>query len=112
MSKICDKDCFHCPYDDCINDEMEYSDYAELKEIEKDSREHKTPKKQRDYYKEYYRENRERNLQVDKEYYQSHREERKEYSRRYSRENKERKAAYLREWRRARKEKVNGTDIH
>ena len=20
---ICDKDCFHCPYPDCINDEMD-----------------------------------------------------------------------------------------
>ena len=29
MDKICNKDCFNCPYEDCINDEMDYEDYKE-----------------------------------------------------------------------------------
>ena len=29
MGKICNKDCFNCPYEDCINDEMDHEDYRE-----------------------------------------------------------------------------------
>jgi hypothetical protein len=101
----CNRDCFNCKYDDCINDQMEYGDYAELNEIEKDNREYKTPKKQREYFKRYYAEKREHRLENGRRYYETHGEERREYSRRYSKENKERKAAYLREWRRKRREK-------
>jgi len=28
---ICDKDCFHCPFPDCINDAMDADDYAEAR---------------------------------------------------------------------------------
>lgn len=28
---ICDKDCFNCPYPDCINDAMDADDYAEAR---------------------------------------------------------------------------------
>ena len=27
--KICNKDCFNCPFEDCINDKMDYEDYVE-----------------------------------------------------------------------------------
>ena len=32
---ICSKDCFHCPYPDCINDEMDAADYASSRAREK-----------------------------------------------------------------------------
>lgn len=28
---ICDKDCFRCPYPDCVNDAMDAEDYAEAR---------------------------------------------------------------------------------
>ena len=31
---VCDKDCFNCPYDDCVLDELDAKDYAQTREIE------------------------------------------------------------------------------
>lgn len=31
---VCNKDCFHCSYDDCINDELDYADYKALDETD------------------------------------------------------------------------------
>ena len=39
---ICDKDCFHCPYPDCINDQMDHEDYIEASKRDKALR--STPK--------------------------------------------------------------------
>lgn len=50
----CDRDCFNCKFPDCIYDGMEYADYVEQAERDKDLTE--TPKKrkvaarQRAYY--------------------------------------------------------------
>lgn len=35
---VCDKDCFHCVYPDCINDEMDPEDYKESVERDRDLR--------------------------------------------------------------------------
>ena len=32
---LCDKNCFCCPFEDCISDEMDYEDYIEEKRIDK-----------------------------------------------------------------------------
>lgn len=32
---VCNKDCFNCPYDDCINDELDYEDYRAQTENDK-----------------------------------------------------------------------------
>lgn len=34
-NKPCDKNCFECPYPDCINDEMNLEDYEAEKKIDK-----------------------------------------------------------------------------
>lgn len=31
---VCDKDCFHCPFEDCINDELDAEYYRAAGEIE------------------------------------------------------------------------------
>ena len=53
---ICSKDCFHCPYPDCICDEMDAEDYTEARQREKElmfpetEREKKHAAYQRAYY--------------------------------------------------------------
>ena len=42
---ICNKDCFHCPYPDCINDEMDHDDYIESAARDKELR--STPEKRK-----------------------------------------------------------------
>lgn len=32
----CNKDCFHCPFPDCINDDLDHEDYRELARIERE----------------------------------------------------------------------------
>lgn len=36
QAKLCNEDCFHCPYPDCINDGMTAGTYQSLDEIEKE----------------------------------------------------------------------------
>ena len=33
---VCNKDCFRCPFEDCVLDELDYEDYKELSAIESD----------------------------------------------------------------------------
>ena len=33
---VCDRDCFHCKYDDCILEELEAVDYDEQRRIERE----------------------------------------------------------------------------
>ena len=42
---ICNKDCFHCPYPDCINDCMDHDDYVEAAERDRELR--STPEKRK-----------------------------------------------------------------
>ena len=35
LGGLCDKNCFCCPFEDCISDEMDYEDYIEEKRIDK-----------------------------------------------------------------------------
>lgn len=75
MKPVCDYDCFHCPYEDCINDEMRHEDYQEGKKLEliSGAREYKTPKAIRASNKKYYEENKEK----WKEYNQKSRQKKK-----------------------------------
>lgn len=62
MNPICNHDCFHCPYEDCINDELLLEDYQVEKEIDllSGARGYKTPKAIRAAQKKYYEENKEK----------------------------------------------------
>ena len=33
---VCDRDCLHCPYPDCVCDEMDYADYQDADRIERE----------------------------------------------------------------------------
>ena len=62
MKPVCDYDCFHCPYEDCINDEMRHEDYQEGKKLEliSGAKEYKTSESHRAAQKKYYEENKEK----------------------------------------------------
>ncbi len=62
MKPVCDYDCFHCPYEDCINDEMRLEDYQEGKELEliSGAKEYNTSESHRAAQKKYYEENKEK----------------------------------------------------
>jgi transcriptional regulator with XRE-family HTH domain len=86
---ICNKDCEHCPYPDCINDEMDWDDYEASEERDKllkvkDSAPTKTQKES------YYKRNREACLARCKEHYKNHSEQYREYRKKYYAENRER----------------------
>ena len=33
---VCDRDCLHCPYPDCVCDEMDYADYQAADRLERE----------------------------------------------------------------------------
>lgn len=72
MKPVCDYDCFHCPYEDCINDEMRLEDYQEGKKLEliSGAKEYNTSESHRAAQKKYYEENKEK----WKEYYKKSRQ--------------------------------------
>ena len=82
MNPICNRDCFHCPYEDCINDELLLEDYQVEKEIDllSGAREYKTPKAIRASNKKYYEENKEKVAARNKKYYEENKEKWKEYN--------------------------------
>ena len=100
----CNKDCFNCPYPDCIVDDMSYEEYREsaerdreLKTSQKSRKEKKTAAKQKAYYeahreeiaakqKAYYEAHGEEIAAKQKAYREAHRERRNEYMRVYLKE--------------------------
>lgn len=82
MNPICNRDCFHCPYEDCINDELLLEDYQVEKEIDllSGARGCKTPKAIRAAQKKYREENKEKVAAAQKKYYEENKEKWKEYN--------------------------------
>lgn len=81
MNPICNCDCFHCPYEDCINDELLLEDYQVEKEIDllSGAKEYKTSESRRAAQKKYYEENKEKVAAARKKYYEENKEKWKEY---------------------------------
>ena len=82
MKPVCDYDCFHCPYEDCINDEMRHEDYQEGKKLEliSGAKEYNTSESHRATQKKYYEENKEKVAAAKKKYYEENKEKWKEYN--------------------------------
>ena len=85
MKKICNKDCFNCPYEDCINDEMDHEDYQEA--ADRDRELFMTPEKRKIAAgkKAYYEANREKIAAGQKAYREANREAYNRYHREYAR---------------------------
>ncbi len=82
MKPICNRDCFHCPYEDCINDELLLEDYQVEKEIDllSGAREYNTSESHRAAKKKYYEENKEKVAAYSKKYREENKEKWKEYN--------------------------------
>ena len=72
----CNKDCFHCPFPDCINDDLDHEDYKELARIEREEIFTKTEKQRKvaAAQKAYREANREKVAAAQKAYYEANRE--------------------------------------
>lgn len=111
MKPVCDYDCFHCPYEDCINDEMRLEDYQEGKELEliSGAKEYKTSESHRAAQKKYREENKGRKAASNKRYYENNREKALVYRKKYYEENREKEAAYQKQYREKNKERLAAT---
>ena len=99
MNSICNEDCFHCPYPDCIRDDLTAATYAELATIDKTIinpptwKQRKVAAQQRAWYEanrekvaaqqRAYREaNREKVAAQQRAYREAHKDKWREYNRR------------------------------
>ena len=96
MKPVCDYDCFHCPYEDCINDEMRLEDYQEGKKLEliSGANEYKTSESHRAAQKKYYEKNKERLAAYQKKYREKNKEKVAATQKKYYEENKEKWKEY------------------
>ena len=107
MKPVCDYDCFHCPYEDCINDEMRLEDYQAGKELEliSGAKEYKTSKAKRDANKKYYKENKEKLTAYAKKYREKNKERKAASNKRYYEKNREKALVYRKKYYEENKEK-------
>ena len=96
MKPVCDYDCFHCPYEDCINDEMRFEDYQEGKELEliSGAKKYNTSESHRAAQKKYREENKEKVAAYSKKYREENKEKVAAYNKKYYEENKEKWKEY------------------
>lgn len=102
---ICDYDCFHCVYNDCINDELTLADYQAEKRLDDLAGCAGQSRHRREICKRSYQKNREKRLTYAREYAAENREKRLAYQRGYQKENRGRINARNRANRRKKREK-------
>lgn len=85
MNSICNEDCFHCPYPDCVRDDLTADTYAELALLEKTIINPPTAKQRKvAAQKRAYREaNKEKVAAQKRAWYEANKEKQREYNRRY-----------------------------
>ena len=105
---ICNRDCFHCPFEDCQCEDLTLDDYRAERELDllSGAKELKTSSAQRAYRRAYYAENKEKVAAYNRAYYAENKEKVVAYNRAYYAENKEQKAAYNRAYYAENKEKI------
>ena len=108
MAPVCDRNCFTCPYEDCICDDITYEDFRAEKEIDlmSGAKVYKTSSKARAIQKRYREENKEKVAAAQKRYYEENKEKVAAAQKRYREENKEKVAAARKRYREENKEKV------
>lgn len=84
MNAVCNEDCFHCPYPDCIRDDLTAATYAELATIDRTIinpptlKQRKVAAQQRAYYEA----NKEKVAAQQRAYREAHKDKWIEYNRR------------------------------
>ena len=96
MAPVCDRNCFTCPYEDCICDDITYEDFRAEKEIDlmSGAKVYKTSSKARAIQKRYREENKEKVAAAQKRYYEENKEKVAAAQKRYYEENKEKWKLY------------------
>ena len=92
MNAVCNEDCFHCPYPDCVRDDLTAATYAELAAIDKTIINPPTLKQRKAAAQK-------------RAWYEANRDRIAAQQRAYREANKEKVAAYNRAYREANKEK-------
>ena len=93
---ICNKDCFNCPYPDCINDCMDHEDYVEAAERDRELRSTPEKRKLAAQQRAYYEANREKVAAQQRAYREANREKLAAQKRAYREANREKVAAQQR----------------
>ena len=103
---VCDRDCFHCKFEDCVEDGMIHEDYVQQSEIEKELLFPKSAaqKKIAAGQKAYYEANREKIAAGQKAYREANREKIAAGKKAYYEANREKYNQYMREYMRKRKQ--------
>lgn len=96
MTTVCNRDCFNCIYEDCIDDRVTPEEYQRSAAVDRQHALAKDDQKQK--ARDYYLQNREKKLAAAKVYYQSHKKEAKAYLRKYRANNRELTNARQRAW--------------
>ena len=108
-TKPCDKNCFECPYPDCIYDGLDHEDYKAEKYLDTISGAKVCKTKDRSAYKKKWnQENKERIQAQAKKRYAENRESLLAYQRKYRQENKGRINARARDRQQKQKEDIHG----
>ena len=96
MRAECDKNCFVCPYEDCICDDLTYEDYKAEREIDllSGAVRPRTPSNIRAAQRKYYEENKEKVAAARRKYYEENKEKVAAAQRKYREENKEKWKTY------------------
>ena len=104
---VCNEDCFHCPYPDCVRDDLTAATYAELATLEKTIINPPTLKQQKvaAYNRAYREANKEKLAAQKRAYREANKEKVAAQQRAYYEANKEKVAAQQRAYREANKEK-------
>ena len=81
---VCNEDCFHCPYPDCVRDDLTAATYAELATLEKTITNPPTLKQRKvAAQKRAYREaNKDKVAAYNRAYYEANKDKWREYGRR------------------------------
>ena len=100
MAERCNRDCFNCPYEDCILEESDIT-LAERVALQEMERDFVLPKSRKEkeiaaYKKAYYEANREEIAARQKAYREANREEIAAYQKAYREANREKIASYQR----------------
>lgn len=106
-SAVCNRDCFNCPFDDCVVDDYTYDEVVEARERDKeyaltemDNSTREKVKKNTEYLREYYQKNKDKKSEYNRWYREEHKDEMREYYCKYRQEHKEAIQAYQREYQR------------
>lgn len=99
--KVCDGDCFRCKFDDCINDEMIYSDYKESndrdKTVKSNPKDEERRRKAREKERERYWRDPEKSREKNRKYWAANREKLNAKKREWYKEHRDERAAYMKE---------------